>query len=1017
MSSWFDDLRKSIIDSLKSDIKQATLSGLEEPLEKASSENSEAVGRKALLLDPFYENTSANYYLTRGKLSRISNKTLKDISVRDWLVSAIIQVRVDTLLRFSKPTHDRFKMGYRFSRRDGEQLTQEDRENISFLENFVYNCGRTDNLPPGDNMNFGEFLKLVVRDALTFGYIGVEKVLTRSQSLHRFRPIPAETLYRVNPQNSKQVVEQTEENARAVYHRKKSDNDPKSEGVIYPRDIDYYKYVQVTSDGNPIAVFGDEDLIFKLANAQNFADSNGYCISVVEQAVIMITSHLNVENYNCYLPGYGRIQMADGSINLIENVDKDQQVVSHTGRHRRILKTMNRHYSGQVINIKPMGMLAHKVTPEHPFLVIDRLDHRNNKRGALKDPSPQWREAKDLHHKDLVLIPKVRSDNSKLIIDLSKLADSVIDGKAVVDNRISKYRNQPWDLDLEIDEEWGWFLGLYAGDGCLHSGVDGHVVRIDLGSHEQRYADRIKELMLRYGVMTTTSTHSVSNKCLQVYVHSKMVARICNLLIPGLSETKSINPILTNAPASVRTAFICGHIDADGTVSNAGDAVASTVSANLAIGIANICNSLGFLLKVTNEYMMYYPRGSLTSLGVSELKGRKLANISRHSFYHDCGDYFGVRVSYLQSEHYEGPVYNIEVEEDNSYLCNMIATHNCNYFTHGYASKGILHLKGTVTQNALAAFRRQFYNTISGTQNAWRTPIVAGLDDVQWVPMSGSAREMEYINFNSHLMRAICAQFQIDPIEVGLDYLTSANGRAASSAKESGQFKITYSRERGLIPLMLMIEDLINNDVMRAYDQELADKYVFKFHGYDDNTAQTDVALRQAQMTTFASMNDLLVAEGKSKINHKIADVPLNQSFWGLVEKNMTRGEIREFFFGDKDASKRPELQYIPADAGFQAWAQMLVTISAQKKQMKDQAAAQQQQQEQAEHEKQLQLQQEQREQEKHDTEMSTTEDQKAQAAVNYQQSLHESGKLFGATHATHIGGHILKNPMNTEEE
>ena len=63
-----------------------------------------------------------------------------------------------------------------------------------------------------------------------------------------------------------------------------------------------------------------------------------------------------------------------------------------------------------------------------------------------------------------------------------------------------------------------------------------------------------------------------------------------------------------------------------------------------------------------------------------------------------------------------------------------VENYNSMFFTHGYAARGVLHLKGTVTQSALANFRRQFYNSISGQQNAWRTPIVAGLDDVQWVP-------------------------------------------------------------------------------------------------------------------------------------------------------------------------------------------------------------------------------------------------------------------------------------------
>lgn len=635
MANWLDDLKKSITDSLKSDIKESL--GQSEVLEKAIT--GEEVGRKAIIVDPYYENSGSSYFLQRGRLSRISNRTLKDVSVRDWLVSAVLQNRVDTMLRFSRPTHDRFDMGYRFVRKDKQQLNDDDKKVVANLEKFVYNCGHTDNLPSGDTITFGEFLKLVIRDALTFGYIGVEKVLKRNGSLHRFRPLPAETLYLINPQVSKESVEAAVSTARATYNNKRSNNDPRGDGSIAPREIDYFKYVQLSGDGMPLAVFGDEDLVFKLANPQNFADSNGYCISVVEQAIIMISNHMNIETYNS------------------------------------------------------------------------------------------------------------------------------------------------------------------------------------------------------------------------------------------------------------------------------------------------------------------------------------------------------------------------------------------NFFSHGYAARGILHLKGTVTQNALASFKRQFYNTISGTQNAWRTPIVAGLDDVQWVPMSGSAKEMEYLNYNSHIMRAICTQFQIDPIELGLDFLTSANGRAASNAKESGQFKITYSRERGLLPLMIMIEDMINNDIMCAYDKEIANTYRFKFVGHEDDTEQQDVALRQAQSTTFASMNFLLGVEEMDKIKHPIADVPLNQAFWALCEKNMTRGEIREFFFGDKGASQRPELQYIPADPAWMSWQQMLLSVGAQKKQMQQQDEQAKAQQEQAEHDKQLQLQQEQREQEQHDVAVDSHKDQQASSVVNYSQQMHDAAKLFGATSASHVGGKVLKNPLNQFSE
>jgi hypothetical protein len=347
-----------------------------------------------------------------------------------------------------------------------------------------------------------------------------------------------------------------------------------------------------------------------------------------------------------------------------------------------------------------------------------------------------------------------------------------------------------------------------------------------------------------------------------------------------------------------------------------------------------------------------------------------------------------------------------------------VETYNSNYFTHGYAARGILHLKGTVTQNGLAAFRRQFYNTISAANNAWRTPIVAGLDDVQWVPMSGSAREMEYINYNSHIMRCICAQFQIDPIELGLDYLTSANGRASGAAKESGQFKITYSRERGLIPILLFFEDFINNDILPNISKELANKYQFKFFGYSDETAQTEVALRQGQMSTFASMNDLLRWEEKALLDNPIANVPLNQAFWNMVEKNLTRGEIREKFFGDKDASKNPNLQYIPGDPAYLSWAQMLMTKQQMVEQKEMQAQQAQQQQEQAQKEQAQKDAEDKRDQEKHDQEVAQTRGEHARAAVQAgqpspMQQLQEAAKSTGASAATNVEGKVLKNPIN----
>ena len=646
----FDKFTDKIREGLKADIAELVKadadSVTEKPQEHVGVED--AVVSKAILTDPYFDQAT-QHFIQKTKMSRISNKTLKDVSLRDWLVSSIIQLRADTMLRFSRPEHRRCEMGFHIVKKDHkEDYTPEEREEIRQLEDFIYHCGRTEKVATGQEMLFGEFLKLTARDAVTFGHIAIEKVLSRRGAMHHFRPVPAESTYRINQKTSKDIVEREVEAARQHYQSrlKGLTNDPSSHSEPEPRDISYYKYVQMSYDNRVLAAFGDEDMIFKLFNPQNFPDSNGYCYGPLEMAIINITNHLNVENYNA------------------------------------------------------------------------------------------------------------------------------------------------------------------------------------------------------------------------------------------------------------------------------------------------------------------------------------------------------------------------------------------NFFTHGFAAKGLLHLKGTITQSQLSSFRRQFYNSISGTQNAWRTPIVAGLDDVQWVPLAASAREMEYINFNHHLMRTVCTQFQIDPIELGLDFLTSPGGRASTQAA-SNEAKINFSRERGLFPILMFYEDLLNNDIIPAIDKDLAAKYAFRFVGYTDETPQTDVALKQAQMTIYSSMNDLLRSEKKDPIDHPVGDLPLNQAFWAVVEKNMTRGEIRKQFFGDKEALGRKELAYIGGDPSFIAWQQLLMTVEQAKKQeqaQKEQMEAQQQQaqQQQEQEAKQHELEQGQhgREQEKHDAEMGAINGQQAHAAVNGGQSLHDIGKQFGATSkATHVGDTILPNPLNTGEK
>ena len=263
--------------------------------------------------------------------------------------------------------------------------------------------------------------------------------------------------------------------------------------------------------------------------------------------------------------------------------------------------------------------------------------------------------------------------------------------------------------------------------------------------------------------------------------------------------------------------------------------------------------------------------------------------------------------------------------------------YNALFFTHGFAARGLLHLKGNVSQQNLQMFRNQFNTSINGNNNSWRTPIIAGLDAVDWIPLAGTSRDMEYIQYTDHLIRTICAQAQIDPTEIGFEYLSRGTQQSTLNSPNN-EWKLEASAERGLVPLLRFFEDLINHDLMPEISPALHDKYLFKFIGLNSENKQQEITRLQGEMSLHATLNDLLRQVKKDPLSIDMGgNVPLNQAWLGIVKETITVGEFREAFYGDKGASTREELKYIPSQA-FLAWQQQIAMKSQQAAQLQQSA-------------------------------------------------------------------------------
>ena len=165
-------------------------------------------------------------------------------------------------------------------------------------------------------------------------------------------------------------------------------------------------------------------------------------------------------------------------------------------------------------------------------------------------------------------------------------------------------------------------------------------------------------------------------------------------------------------------------------------------------------------------------------------------------------------------------------------LVRLVSSHinteyyNEAYFTQGFSAKGILHLKSPLNRRKLEAVRIQWQHMLKGSRNSFQTPIFAGQDDVNWIPLTQNHSDIEFQGWMNYLIKLICAIYQIDPIEIGYGMMEEGGGGGGLNGDNSTE-KITLSRDKGLYPLMKWLEHFINTKIIDPFEPD----FVIKFTG------------------------------------------------------------------------------------------------------------------------------------------------------------------------------------------
>jgi hypothetical protein len=202
--------------------------------------------------------------------------------------------------------------------------------------------------------------------------------------------------------------------------------------------------------------------------------------------------------------------------------------------------------------------------------------------------------------------------------------------------------------------------------------------------------------------------------------------------------------------------------------------------------------------------------------------------------------------------------------------------YNGNYFKVGSNPRGIISYSGITNQNALSDFRQSWNAQVSGVNNMHKTPVI-NADKISWIPTHESNRDMEYSTYQEFLIKICSAIYTIDPSEFGFQFNGGANENPAFTGSQ--EYKLKYSRDKGLKPLLKQIQFWINKYIVYRINPD----YEFQFVGIDSQDENNELTQDIQKLNSFQTFNEIRAKRNLPKL--EFGDIPANPIYFQLFSQ------------------------------------------------------------------------------------------------------------------------------------
>ena len=356
----------------------------------------------------------------------------------------------------------------------------------------------------------------------------------------------------------------------------------------------------------------------------------------------------------CFVAGT-KVYTSEGYKN-IEDVKVGDMVLTHKNRFKKVLKIgMNK--NKEIYRIKAQGIFDTFVTGNHPYYIREMKYIWDNKSRMYRRhfSEPIWKEVQSISKNDFIGIPIMSTfDNTK-----------------------------------KLTKEECYLIGRYVADGYIRNSKRlnrdnsyNHQVIFCIGKHKiDDFKNHINKSGYYYGI-------NEERTAFKVRIINEHFMNLCIECGKG-AENKTIPYWILNLPTDYLKEFLNGYMSGDGCFTNK-NYKATSVSRQLIelLGLCVLkCYKVGFRVYYTKRK----PKTVIEERVVNQKDSYEIVftkDVRKQKKYEVIDDIVWLPIKNVSKLEVKSNVYNIEVEEDNSYTANNAIVHNCQDFSVAGKQKG-----------------------------------------------------------------------------------------------------------------------------------------------------------------------------------------------------------------------------------------------------------------------------------------------------------------------------------------